>query len=294
MRKKTYSLIILYLLVIISLMFIISWTAHADGYTIGAEDVIQVTVWGNNELNTHVPVRPDGMISMPLIGDVKAEGKTPQELKAALEKELKRFVKAPVVSVTVTAINSFKIYVFGDGVSRGQSAGGDVAAGAGAGGPQTSGQITLRRNTTLLQLIAQVGSVSNIDLANAYLLRAGKKVEVNFEQLIAKGDYSQDVKLEPNDTIYLPGGFTNRIRITGAVRTPGIIPYSEGMTALDAVLSAGGFTEFASQNNVRVARKEGDTIKNYKVPLKDVMNGDIAKNFPLKPGDVVTISTSWF
>lgn len=295
MRKKTYSLVVLYLLLIISLMFIISWAAHAEGYTIGAEDMIQISVWGNNELNVHVPVRPDGMISMPLIGDIKAEGKTPPELKVALEKELKRYVKAPVVSVTVTAINSFKIYIFGDGVSRTAAAGGgDAAAGAGAGGAQASGQITLRRNTTLLQLIAQIGSISNIDLPNAYLLRAGKKVAVNFEQLIGKGDYSQDVKLEPNDTIYLPGGFTNRIRILGAVRTPSVIPYSEGMTALDAVLAVGGFTEYASQNSVRVARKEGDTVKNYKVPLKDVMNGEIEKNFPLKPGDVVTVNTSWF
>jgi polysaccharide export outer membrane protein len=133
-----------------------------------------------------------------------------------------------------------------------------------------------------------------MDLPNAYLLRAGKKLSVNFEQLVGKGDYSQDVKLEPNDTIYLPGGFSNRIRIAGAVRTPGVIPYSEGMTALDAVLAAGGFTEYASQNNVRVSRKEGDASKSYNVPLKDVMNGDIGKNFPLKPGDVITISTSWF
>jgi polysaccharide biosynthesis/export protein len=272
-------------------------TAYAEGYIIGAEDMLQISVWGNNELSVHVPVRPDGMVSMPLIGDVKAEGKTPLELKKAIEKELMRFVKAPVVSITVTAINSFKIYVFGDGVSRtnplvgetGQAGGGGAATGGG-----TSGQITLRRNTTLLQLLAQLGSVSNMDLPNAYLLRGGKKVAVSFEQLVTKGDYSQDVKLEPNDIVYLPGGFSNRIRVTGAVRTPGLIPFSEGMTALDAVLAAGGFTDFASQNNVLVSRKEGDAIQNHKVKLKDVMNGDIQKNFSLRPGDVITVKTSWF
>jgi len=66
------------------------------------------------------------------------------------------------------------------------------------------------------------------------------------------------------------------------------------MTTLDAVLAAGGFTDYASQNNVLVARKEGEEIQNYNVKLKDVLNGDIAKNFPLKPGDVVTVKTSWF
>jgi polysaccharide export outer membrane protein len=289
MRKKTFYLIIMYLVVILSLMFVVSWAAHAEGYIIGAEDMLQISVWGNSDLNVHVPVRPDGMISMPLIGDVKAEGKTPRELKAALEKELKRYVKAPVVSVTVTAINSFKVYVFGDGV-RTTGGVGDAAGGSSA----SAGQITLRRNTTLLQLLAQLGSLSNVDFPNAYLLRDGKKVTVNFEQLISKGDYSQDVKLEPNDTIYLPGGFSSRVRVTGAVRTPGAIPYSEGMTALDAVLSAGGFTEFASQNNVQIARKEGGSIKKYRVRLKDVMDGELNKNLPLKPGDVLIVDTSWF
>jgi polysaccharide biosynthesis/export protein len=290
MRNKTVYLIVMYLMAILSLMFVLSWAAHAEGYIIGAEDMLQISVWGNSDLSVHVPVRPDGMISMPLIGDVKAEGKTPRELKTALEKELKRYVKAPVVSVTVTAINSFKVYVFGDGVSR--TTGGDAAGVASA--TAASGQITLRRNTTLLQLLAQLGSLSNVDFLNAYLLRDGKKVTVNFEQLISKGDYSQDVKLEPNDTIYLPGGFSSRIRVTGAVRTPGTIPYSEGMTALDAVLSVGGFTEFASQNNVQVARKAGDAIKKFKVRLKDVMNGELNKNLMLKPGDVLIVETSWF
>jgi polysaccharide export outer membrane protein len=286
MRNKTQQIFILFFLL---LVFCAGRTAQAEGYIIGEEDMLQISVWGNTELSVHVPVRPDGMISLPLVGDVKASGKTPQELKKVLEKELMRYIKAPVVSVTVTAINSFKVYVFGDGISR--PAGSGDAAG---GGAPASGQITLRRNTTLLQLLAQLGSLSNIDLPNAYLLRADKRVAVNFELLMAKGDYSQDVKLEPNDVIYLPGGFRNRIRITGAVRTPSVIPYSEGMTALDAVLSAGGFTEFASQNSVLVVRKDGDAIKSYKVPLKDVMNGDIHKNFALKPGDVVTVKTSWF
>ncbi len=211
--------------------------------------MLQISVWGNPELNVHLPVRPDGMISMPLMGDVKAAGTTPHELKVKLEKELVRFVKAPVVSVMVTAINSFKVYIFGDGASKAMSSGGAAANAAGGGGA-TSGQMTLRRNTTLLQLLAQVGSLSDVDVKNAYLLRAGKRLDVNFENLIADGDVSQDVKLESNDVIYLPAGFNSRIRVTGEVRAPGVFPYAGGMTALDAVLIAGGFTEFASQNDV--------------------------------------------
>ncbi|MFA5074100.1 MAG: polysaccharide biosynthesis/export family protein [Nitrospirota bacterium] len=286
-RRKVY-------LVILLLLFAGNRIASADAYLIGAEDMLHISVWGNPELSVHVPVRPDGMVSMPLIGDVKAEGKTPLELKKDIEKDLLKYVKAPVVSVTVTAINSFKVYVFGDGVSKSTPLFGENSDGNTGTLATSSGQIALKRNTTLLQLLAQIGSPSNIDLVNAYLLRGGEKLTVDFEQLVSKGDYSQDVKLEPNDIIYLPGGFSNRIRVSGAVRAPGVIQYSEGMTTLDAVLAAGGFTEFASQNSVLVARKEGKSIKNFKVKLKDVMHGDLAENFPLRPGDVVTVTTSWF
>jgi polysaccharide export outer membrane protein len=265
------------------LIFMACLTAMAGGYVIGDEDVLQISVWGNQELSVTVPVRPDGKISVPLLGDVQATGVTPQELKVKLEQGLSKFVKTPVVSVMVTSINSFKVYVFGEGVSR-----------TVAGGASSAGVITLRKNTTLIQLLAQLGSLKNADLKNAYLLRGGQKLPVDFVQLVAKGDIAQDIELASNDVIYIPDNYDQRIRVTGAVRTPVIVPFSEGMTALDAVLSAGGFTEFASQNSVVVVRKDGDTIKNIEVKLKDVMNGNINKNLFLQPGDIVMVHSNIF
>jgi polysaccharide export outer membrane protein len=235
-------------------------------------------------LSVTVPVRPDGKISVPLLGDVQATGVTPQELKAKLEQGLSKFVKTPVVSV----INSFKVYVFGEGVSR------SPGTAASPGGATSAGVITLRKNTTLIQLLAQLGSLKNADLKNAYLLRRGQKLPIDFVQLIARGDIAQDIELASNDVIYIPDNYDQRIRVTGAVRTPVIVPFSEGMTALDAVLSAGGFTEFASQNSVVVVRKDGDTVKNIEVKLKDVMNGNINKNLFLQPGDIVMVHSNIF
>jgi len=259
--------------------------AFAAAYVIGDEDVLRISVWGNQELSVQIPVRPDGKISVPLLGDVQASGFTPQELKAKLEQGLSRYVKAPVVSVIVTEINSFKVYVFGEGIAR---------AATGGGGASTSGVITLKKNTSLIQLLAQVGSLKNADLKNAYILRSGQKLPVDFIQLVTKGDITQDVQLVSSDVIYIPDNFDQRVRVTGAVRTPVTIPYSEGMTALDAVLSAGGFTEYASQNSVMVVRKEGDAIKNIEVKLRDVMYGEAKKNVSLHPGDIVMVHSSIF
>ncbi len=247
-----------------------------EAYIIGEEDMLQISVWGNPDLSSHIPVAPDGMISVPLIGDLKAAGLTPQELKSVLEKELSKFIKSPTVSVLVTAINSFKIYVLGDGIAA-------------------SGAISLRRETTLVQLLAQLGSFKYANLHDAYIMRDGKRLDVDFFKLLVKGDAAQDMQLQRNDVIFIPDNFEQRIRIIGAVKTPGILPYTEGMTALDAVLSAGGFTEFASQNNVVVVRKEGSEAKNIEVRLKDVINNkDNSKNLHLRPGDLVSVKTGIF
>lgn len=259
---------------------IFSEVSADQGYLIGDEDILQISVWGNPELNVQVPVRPDGMISFPLAGDVKASGVSPRELKSKLENELSKFVKTPTVSVMVTAINSFKVYVIGEGITLGGT---------------NSGVITLRRNTSLMQLLAQVGSLKNADLNSAYILRDGKKLNNDFFKLIVKGDISQDIQLKPNDIIFIPDNFEKRIIVVGAVKNPGIIQYREGLTIVDAILNTGGFTEFAKQNDVLIVRKEGDTVKNIEARMKDVIkDGDISKDILLKPGDFIIVKTGIF
>jgi len=246
------------------------------GYVIGDEDVLQISVWGNPELNVQVPVRPDGMISFPLVGDVKARGVSPQELKAFLEKEISKYVKEPTVSVIVTSVNSFKVYVIGEGIAN-------------------PGVVTLKRNTSLLQLIAQLGSLKNADLENSFILRDDKKLNIDFSKLVLKGDISQDMQLAPNDTIFIPDNFEKRITVVGEVKNPGTISYREGLTAVDAILNSGGFTEFAKQNDVTIVRKEGDSVKNIEARLKDVIkNGDTSKDVLLKPGDLIIIKAGLF
>lgn len=263
-------------------IFVMLCSAVAEAnerYVIGDEDVLQISVWGSPELTIQVPVRPDGMITFPPVGDVKATDLAPLELKAVLEKELTKYVKSPTVSVVVTAINSFKVFVLGGGVSG-------TATTSGA----TSGAITLRRNTTLLQLLAQLGSLQNTDLNNSFVLRNGEKLSADFYKLVIKGDISQDIQLRPNDVIFMPDNFDKRIMVVGQVRTPGVVQYREGMTVLDSILSAGGFTEFADPNDVTIVRKEEDKVRKIEVKLKSVMKkGEIDKDLPLKPGDRILV-----
>jgi polysaccharide export outer membrane protein len=271
-------------LLMVSMMVVLIFTGVSSGrdYIIGEEDMLQISIWGNPELTVTVPVKPDGKISMHLVGDVKAAGLTPSELKAVLEKSLSKYFKTPNVSVIVTDVNSFKVFVLGEGVAT----------------PTTIEKplvYTFKRDTTLTQLIAHLGSMKNADLNDAYVMRAGKKLDVDFSRLVEKGDVSQEVQLMPNDTVFIPDNFDKRIMVLGAVKTPNVQQYREGLTVMDAVLGAGGFTDYASQNSVMVVRKEGGQTKSIQVRLKDVMNdGDISKDIPLMPGDHIIVRTGIF
>lgn len=168
-----------------------------DAYHIGVDDIVQVTVWRNPELGITVPVRPDGKISVPLIGDVRAGGLTPEEVASDIETKLAAFVRDPQVAVILTDLRSHE--------------------------------------------------------------------------------------------------YLSRVRVTGAVQQPVSIPYRQGMTVLDAVLEAGGLTEFAAPDRSDLHRKTDDGAQSYAIRLDHILeSGDLATNYPVAPGDVITVPERTF
>lgn len=163
-------------------------------YRIGVDDILEVSVWHNPDLSVKVPVRPDGMISVPLAGDVTAGGKTPDEVSAEIADRLKTYVRDPQVAVILTELRSHE--------------------------------------------------------------------------------------------------YLSRVRVTGAVRQPVSVPYRQGMTVLDAVLAAGGTTEFAAPDRTELYRKDkdGHGSKAYPVRLDKILKqGDLSTNYPAQPGDVISV-----
>jgi polysaccharide export outer membrane protein len=89
--------------------------------------------------------------------------------------------------------------------------------------------------------------------------------------------------------------YLSRVRVTGAVRTPVSVPYRQGMTVLDAVLAAGGTNEFAAADRTELYRKEGETTRAYAVRLDRILkNGELTTNYPVQPGDVITVPERTF
>lgn len=164
----------------------------AESYRIGVDDLVQVSVWRNPELGVTAPVRPDGRISVPLIGDVDAGGHTPAEVARDIEDKLSAYVREPQVAVILTELRSQE--------------------------------------------------------------------------------------------------YLSRVRVTGAVRQPISIPYRQGMTLLDAVLAAGGLSEFAAPERATLYRKAGSETRAYPVRLDRILDaGELSTNYDVAPGDVVTV-----
>lgn len=157
-------------------------------YVIGAQDVLKVTVWKEPTLSGDVPVRPDGKISLVLIGDVPAAGLTPMQLSAHIAESLKKYIQDPSVYVVVTAVNSQRVFLVGE--------------------VQHVGPVVLTAAMTPLQAIATAGGLT--PFANAkhiYILRGAagkqKKIPFNYKQAL-KGDSRQDIPLMVGDTIVVP------------------------------------------------------------------------------------------
>jgi polysaccharide export outer membrane protein len=166
--------------------------AEQSEYRIGPGDTLQVFVWNQPELTVTVPVRPDGMISTPLISGVPAAGKTPPELAKDLEKALSEYVRNPTVSVMVTGFvgtYSDQIRVVGQ-----------------AAKPQS---LPYRANMTLLDVIIAVGGLAEFAAGNrAVLVRQEgnqqQRIPVRIADLIDDGDISANVPMRPGDVLIIP------------------------------------------------------------------------------------------
>lgn len=160
----------------------------AAHYIIGPEDNLQITVWKEPTLTGVVPVRPDGMISMVLLGDLPAAGITPMQLTSDITNKLKKYIQDPIVSVLVTGVNSRKVYFVGE-VNK-------------------VGPLNLGSEMSLLQAISAAGGLTTFAHSKRiYILRGTKgheqKIFFNYKQAL-KGDSRQDIPLQPGDTVVVP------------------------------------------------------------------------------------------
>lgn len=263
------------LLLVLLIVLCLPVLAHAEDYVVGEGDTLSVHVWGEEELKSTVIVRPDGKMSMPGIDDISAAGKTMPQLKKVVTEQLAKLVKDPIVSVSLLKSVNSRVYVVGGGVQ-----------------PQVYDML---QRTTLLHVLASVGSLDAADLTKAYVYREGKKIMSDFSGLFSKGEFNKDIQLEPGDMIFLPVKYERNVFVIGAVNQPKAIFFHEGFTVLDALLQAGSFSKYADEDEVLIIRKDGDKKITIPVKTKDLIKkGDLSQNVLLQAGDYIVASESFF
>jgi polysaccharide export outer membrane protein len=160
-------------------------------YKIGPLDTIQVVVWGNPELSATVPVRPDGRVSVPLVEDVLAAGKSPADLSREIRELLARVIRDPVVTVMV---NSFQ-GVYGE----------QIRIVGEASRPQS---VPYRQDMTLLDVMIQAGGLTDFADGNGAVLvrgtEGGKSYSIRLKDLLKRGDISANVDVKPGDIVIIP------------------------------------------------------------------------------------------
>jgi polysaccharide export outer membrane protein len=163
---------------------------HDATYLIGSSDVLAITVWKEPEVSRSIPVRPDGKISLPLVGEIQAAGRTPIQLEQDIATRLQNYISKPDVTVIVEQINSEKFNILGRVIRP--------------------GSYPLSATTTVLDAIATAGGFQDFaKQSSIYILRPNaqggqSRLAFNYKQVI-KGNHSeQNVRLEPRDTIIVP------------------------------------------------------------------------------------------
>jgi polysaccharide export outer membrane protein len=266
-------------------------------YLIGPRDVITISIFagGDKQQEVDLTVSGQGMVNVPFIGSIKAEGLTIPQLEAIITKPLsEEYFVDPEVNIQIKEYHSLQYYI--------------------SGAVKTPGLYEMTSEASLMELIAKAGGVLPERGNVAYILRESTRdvtegediedlmsykepVKVDLKSLLDKGDMSHNILLRSGDVVYIPlekalNQAESNIYVEGEVKKPGVYNYQPGLTALNACIMAGGFDNFAAPNRTRIIRSTGDGQEIIKVNLDDVKEGKIP-DVELKPGDRIHVPETW-
>ena len=164
--------------------------AKIKDYRVGVDDIIQVNVWRNPDLNVSVPVRPDGKISVPLVGDVVAGGKSTTQIARAIEKQLKTYIRDPNVTVIITNLRSHEYL--------------NRVRVTGAVRQQIS--LTFRQGMTIIDAILAAGGLNEFAAANNTVLYRKEKdkthiLKIRLGDILHEGDLRTNIEMRPGDIL---------------------------------------------------------------------------------------------
>ncbi len=281
------------ILFIVLLSLINTSAVYAQGeYRVGPGDVLNVEVFGEKDLSGNVTVSQDGKIKNILLGDINVDGLTTAQIEGLLTKKLgKDYLVNPMVTVSIKEYLSHKVYVLGD--------------------VEKPGTYALTTESRLLDILLKAGGPTSNAGDNVSILRREngtlQHVKVDITRLFVDGDLSQNIVINDGDIIYVSreekGNITSRFYekklnlfyVVGEVKSPGAYELHEGYSVLNAILQAGGFTDYSKKNGVMLVRYENGVRKVYHLKMGDVLDkGELSKDMSVKASDLIIVPESLF
>lgn len=241
-------------------------------YILGPEDVVEISVYGHDDLRMEATVSSTGKISYYLTGDIDAAGLTRFQLRDNIEKKLATYVKDPHVIVRISQYRSHKVFVLGE--------------------VRKPGVYRMRNDITLVEAISAAGGVGpDAYLSGAYVVRDGNILLINFYKLIEKGNTEENIPLTSGDVIYIPDDKEQRVFVLGEVNKQAAIRMRDRMSLFEAIAEAGGFTRDARKGSIVVMRGNLSEPEVMKIDAEDM---NLSANILLERGDIVYVASSTF
>jgi polysaccharide export outer membrane protein len=245
------------------------------GYLIGPGDILTIEIWGHPDVSRDVVVDYRGEIKLPPVRRMSVMAFTTYQLEEELYKSLSKYLIDPVVFVTVKEFNSQRIIALGE---------------------TTTGMYSLKRKTSLVEFLGEIGGPSeNANVSKIKLIKKDGEISIHdLNELIANPKKSDEILVSGGDTVYIPPRALDRVSVLGQVNDPKMIVIKEKLMLVEAVTEAGGFNENAVRSSVIVLRGELGDMKGYRVNMARIFSkGDIGLNIELKPGDIVYVPKSF-
>jgi polysaccharide export outer membrane protein len=262
--------------------FLYSQEAKRADYKIGPKDLLEISVFGLDELNKTERVSEEGKITLPLLGEIDVDGLTKGELEVKLARLLEeKYLQDPQVTIFIAEYQSKRVSVLG--------------------AIQTPGRHELLGRQTVMDIIAKAGGLTSEAGDEIYVIRrradgSNSSVKISIDELILNGKAELNIPLEADDVINIPIDKVVQIYVMGQVRNPGALDVRMSMipTLLRAIAHAGGFGERAAKGGVIIKRiKEDGSEERIKVNVKDIIKGK-KEDIQLKEGDVVVVPETIF
>lgn len=255
----------------------------AAEYVIGVDDAVQIQVWQRPSLNGVYVVDDKGNLNLPLIGEVRAEGRTATQLGDDLERRYS--VMDPGISQVLVTVSGFN--------SRRYTVVGEVRA---------PGVFTFRTIPTLWETILQAGGETpNADMSQVQIVRtpeeggATETITVDLSAGLEQTPAASIPPLLPGDSVVIPALEKNavvgdQVQVLGSVRQPGLYPLRVASTVVEAISVSGGHLEASDLSEVRLTRRGEDGALVYTLDLEAYLkSGYPPADMPLRPGDTVTV-----